>query len=395
MTQTPEPAGIDTEHLRDYSELRRSVTDRKIAGIAGGLGRHLNVDPTILRVAFVVICFFGGAGFLLYGALWLFVPKEGETNAVISTSPGTRNAILIIAGVLAALLLLGDSLGGLPFPWPLAIVAAIVAIILLNRDKPVNAQNPPPGPAPSPTETASVTPYDDTTTQQTPEYYSATPPPPWTPATGIPPYEPPPAAKPDRGPKLFWITVALIAVALGSLGLYDVAVGGVVEAAYPALALTVIGAMLVLGAWFGRAGGLILLGIFASIALLITSTVEPGFSGDRRLDARPLSAAAVQSVYSIPAGNIHLDLRGVSDLAALDGRQIDLDANAGEIVVILPREVDATVTADIAVAGDAYVVGERSEGTNVSIERDIDGGVDVPEINLNIDLGVGRIEVRQ
>src|ERR671918_774010 len=60
MTQTPEQDRVATDHLRDYSGLRRSRTDRKIAGVAGGLGRHLNIDPTVLRVVFVVLSLFGG-----------------------------------------------------------------------------------------------------------------------------------------------------------------------------------------------------------------------------------------------------------------------------------------------------------------------------------------------
>ena len=66
------------------------MTDRKVAGVAGGLGRHLNIDPTILRVLFVVLVFFGGAGFVLYGAAWLLVPEDGRDSAAISTRDDTR-----------------------------------------------------------------------------------------------------------------------------------------------------------------------------------------------------------------------------------------------------------------------------------------------------------------
>ena len=38
--------GVDRHHLRHYEQLHRSVSDRKIAGVAGGLGRHLNLDRT-------------------------------------------------------------------------------------------------------------------------------------------------------------------------------------------------------------------------------------------------------------------------------------------------------------------------------------------------------------
>src|SRR6476661_1969121 len=113
--------GVDRQHLRSYEQLRRSVTDRKIAGVAGGLGRHLNIDPTILRVLFVVLCFFGGAGFVAYGAAWLLVPEDGQEQGKLSMSPGTRNGLLIGVGVLSALLVLGDSWHGIGFPWPLLI----------------------------------------------------------------------------------------------------------------------------------------------------------------------------------------------------------------------------------------------------------------------------------
>ena len=55
---------VSRDEMRDLRRLRRSATDRKIAGVAGGLARHLDIDPTVLRVLFVVLAFFGGAGLL-------------------------------------------------------------------------------------------------------------------------------------------------------------------------------------------------------------------------------------------------------------------------------------------------------------------------------------------
>ncbi len=46
---------VTAEEVRDLGRLRRTTTDRKVAGVAGGLARHLDVDPIILRVAFVVL----------------------------------------------------------------------------------------------------------------------------------------------------------------------------------------------------------------------------------------------------------------------------------------------------------------------------------------------------
>jgi phage shock protein PspC (stress-responsive transcriptional regulator) len=57
---------------------RRSDGDRKIAGVAGGLGRALGVDPILFRVAFVVLTIFGGFGGLLYVLGWLLLPADGD-----------------------------------------------------------------------------------------------------------------------------------------------------------------------------------------------------------------------------------------------------------------------------------------------------------------------------
>lgn len=399
MTETPRQDRINTEHLRDYSQLRRSVTDRKVAGVAGGLGRHLNIDPTILRVAFVVLAFFGGAGLLLYGVLWLFVPEEGRDEAVISTSAGSRNAIIVVAAVLAALLLLGDSWGHLGFPWPVAVVALVVLLFLMNRDKPVSATfNPPPTPesgtrpgaAPPPDAGAEPPPpAGDAGPYGTP-YYGNIPPT----TAPYPAQQPPP--RPDRGPKLFWFTVALLAVALGTLGLYDVAGGSVVDSAYAALALGVIGVMLVVGAWFGRPGGLVALGVVATLALLATSASQPRFGGDRVVEQTPAKATQVQSRYFLPAGSLRVDMSNIHDVARLDRRTIDVRANAGEIVVTLPQGVDADINADVHGAGEVTVLGQTRNGVgNISIDRAVDGGPHAPHMNLNVDLAVGDIEVRQ
>lgn len=71
-------------------QLRLSVKDRKIAGVCGGLGEFLDVDPVLFRVTFVVLSFVGGIGVFLYVALWLIVPKAPETSSPDDRSDGGR-----------------------------------------------------------------------------------------------------------------------------------------------------------------------------------------------------------------------------------------------------------------------------------------------------------------
>ena len=60
--------------------LYRSEKDRMIAGVCGGLGELLDVDPTIIRVIFVLLALMAGHGILLYIILWLIMPKESQVK---------------------------------------------------------------------------------------------------------------------------------------------------------------------------------------------------------------------------------------------------------------------------------------------------------------------------
>ncbi|MEN6410977.1 MAG: PspC domain-containing protein [Anaerolineaceae bacterium] len=56
-------------------KLTRSVSNRMIAGVCGGLGEYLNIDPTIVRLLFALIFVFAGTGLLLYIILWIVIPE--------------------------------------------------------------------------------------------------------------------------------------------------------------------------------------------------------------------------------------------------------------------------------------------------------------------------------
>ena len=57
-------------------KLYRSKTNRKLAGVCGGLAQYFNVDATLIRVLFVVLAVLGGSGLVLYLAMWIIVPRE-------------------------------------------------------------------------------------------------------------------------------------------------------------------------------------------------------------------------------------------------------------------------------------------------------------------------------
>ncbi|MFH1372878.1 MAG: PspC domain-containing protein [bacterium] len=57
-------------------KLYRSVKDVKIAGVCAGVADYFEVDPTMVRLAWVIFFLAGGSGLLAYIIAWIFVPQE-------------------------------------------------------------------------------------------------------------------------------------------------------------------------------------------------------------------------------------------------------------------------------------------------------------------------------
>ncbi len=66
--------------MAEYKQLTRSLTDRKIAGVCGGLARYLNIDPTVVRILFLIALFFGTFGFWAYLIVWLAAPEDNRVE---------------------------------------------------------------------------------------------------------------------------------------------------------------------------------------------------------------------------------------------------------------------------------------------------------------------------
>jgi phage shock protein PspC (stress-responsive transcriptional regulator) len=86
--------------------LTRSSSDRVIAGVAGGFGRYLGIDPVVIRLILIVLIFFGGAGLILYAAAWLIVPSDDHEGSGFDASGVARRTgialgVLVITAVAA------------------------------------------------------------------------------------------------------------------------------------------------------------------------------------------------------------------------------------------------------------------------------------------------------
>ena len=64
--------------MSTHPPLRRSRHNRMIAGVVGGLAEYFGLDPTLLRIIYVLVSIFSAAfpGILVYIILWILVPEE-------------------------------------------------------------------------------------------------------------------------------------------------------------------------------------------------------------------------------------------------------------------------------------------------------------------------------
>jgi phage shock protein PspC (stress-responsive transcriptional regulator) len=374
--------------------LRRSTTNRKIAGVAGGVARRFDIEPWLARVGFIVLAIFG-VGVALYIVAWLLLPTDVEPS-IAERKGWSRNTALAIA-IIAGIFVLAGAFGG-PHPgWAIPWIIVGFGVWLMLRSS-------------------------DTATPASATARTATPPTPQgggagTDVTGtflpVPaaPYEPthiapvPVVAPPPRPPRprsfLTPITLCMLAI-FGGLAVALPRDGWNRPEVWFAIALAFVGAVLLLSAWVGRARGLILVGLLLLPPFLITQTVG-GRWGDWRgaVVVRPHTVAALDDSYEWGVGERTLDLRAL-DLAGSDHVTVAVDQSVGALRVFLPPDTAARVhshvgAGDIAydVAGQKPAVDAPQEHNGISAESTthIKTGSGAGTLDLDLDLGIGQIKV--
>ena len=64
-------------------KIYRSESDRKIAGVCGGIAEYFDIDSTLVRLAWAVLVLCAGTGILAYFLAALIIPNESEVEMVI------------------------------------------------------------------------------------------------------------------------------------------------------------------------------------------------------------------------------------------------------------------------------------------------------------------------
>jgi phage shock protein PspC (stress-responsive transcriptional regulator) len=111
--------------------LLRSHDDRMLAGVAGGLAEHLNIDSTLVRVGFVITTLFGGVGILAYLILAVALPQDDGTGKPVDEPVGARLGRVLLITLLVAAALAGAATLFAVSAWTVAtghgtVIAAVV-----------------------------------------------------------------------------------------------------------------------------------------------------------------------------------------------------------------------------------------------------------------------------
>jgi hypothetical protein len=211
----------------------------------------------------------------------------------------------------------------------------------------------------------------------------------------IPRLEPivePPVAPARQGSGFGSYLGGAVLVVLGGLWALDLA--GTIDVrlaiVLPSL-LIVFGLALIIGATGGPHSGLVVAGLFLSIAVVIAAALPATLSGgvgERQF--RITEQTALASSYEVGFGDLRLDLR---DLDMVESAEVSLSVGAGEITVLLPPSVPVEIIASSG-AGEVDLLGETSDGLAVSRTYKSES-YDTADVRLSmvIDVTAGAIEV--
>lgn len=352
--------------------LRRRATDRVIGGVAAGIADYLNIDPVLVRAVFVGLVVFGGAGVVLYLGTWLLIPVEGQDQSPFEQAlqrVGRLPGLLLIVAAAAFFFLIVLPLnGGYIDGWMLGIlVLVVIGILLLRRGGPATGtMAASPAIAPATTDAAAA-----------PIVGAAQP------SFG----EPRPRA--PRSPLGWYITAATL-IAVGVVALLERTSDlALLPGQFFGLALTVIGAGLLIGSWWGRARVLILPALLVLLlglpAAFMTVPLEGGVGGPYYA---PTSMEELAGRYQLAFGKMTLDL---SELP-LSTEPINVEAavGAGGLHVIVPDHTQVQVDTEVG-AGFTYVLGDSQGGTDLS--NHYASGDFGRLVVLDLSVGIGGIEV--
>lgn len=364
--------------------LYRSRDERVVAGVCGGIARHLGVDPVLVRIVLLATVVFGGFGVVAYVVGWLVIPEEGSDKPLLGGARPRQTAqVAIVLGIsLAAVGVVGvwADTGWIFGGWPLVLVlfGAAVVWFVLERDRSSEAggggsagASGGAGAAGGPAAGAGM--GGDGRTGGTGDGVEGAP------DAG---FGDTPAERRRGSFAVTAIAAGAVCVVVGLFGALDAAEvvdlgwGGVV-----AVAIVATGVALVASSFFGGARALIPLGIL--LALLLGGTAAAGVSfngGIGEREYRITDGDDLRARYELGIGHLMLDVRGIELAPGTTHVTADLDVGMVQVVADDARFVD-----DARPRDDGRATG------GVDTTRTIVVGYGDRRLEVEVHVGVGAI----
>jgi len=380
------------------TRLERPREGRIIAGVAAGLAERYDIEVIWIRLGFVFLAMFGGAGVLVYLVAWLLIPEQGETESIVGAGVGDLEGLSGWLGV--ALIVIGGliifSWTGIVRPSVLWAGALITVGVLLYRgdlppiggskpqadtEAPVYGRDSEDATADEPVAAPIVAASSSaSTTLVAPTSAPA--------VAAAPP--PPPPAPPRPKSILGRLTIAVGLIAIGTMTLLDTA--NIINPTfrhYLAVAVGIAGLGLLVGTLWGRSWGLIALGLVLMPALIAATVVRVplrGSFGERSY--QPQTVAEIPDTYEMAAGSLRIDLTEV----ALDQGPVVIVATVGfgELVVLVPDGAATTIDARSGF-GEVVIDGASSGGVNVVKSAEWPGSGSIV-VDFEVGFGSARID---
>lgn len=378
-----------------------------IGGVAGGFAGYFDVDPAISRLLWI-IALFSGVGLPAYLVCWLVIPKAkvwpppGYGGTPASVSPSNQTALLSGLVILGLVAIVGTGVNGLgQYLLPAALVG--VGVYLLSQRgvfsearaaTPVAGASADPAAGAGASELAPWQHASDTAFSGRSDSASG--------RTGL----------------VTPTVLSLLAIGAGVLaalhaaGLVHVSIGSVAAGS-----LVIVGGGLLASLWFGRARGLVPLGMGLVCVMLVAPTVE-SWADDakdvrRTLDDRgglgalvhvstregtgnvshaPQTLEELQPSYELGAGELTLDLTALDFSQAT--RDVRVEVGVGKAVVILRHDAPVQVHGEVGI-GDAQVLGNERNGFGANLDTDAVPQGTPGKLGLTLEVGIGHAEVRR
>lgn len=428
--------GFDSGRLKDVQSWRRSRNDRMLAGVCGGIGRALNIDPVLIRVVMAVLII-TGPGIFFYVAAWLLMPDEGSDRSAAQGLLGDRVRPdhpwlwpAVIGGcVFIAIAMMSSFNFGKMVPGPLVVLGLLWLFVFRRKGQkkapgstwchpgvhghsqpPADRQAPPAAQPPAygvsaPTQTGPPPPPagPSSSATQRPQDRPVEPVQPvWTEDDPLGLYVDEPAA-PQRTqaaqpPVKGYRGVKSIVVALTGIAIAIAWVAGAATQTMLVIGLATLGLGMLLGGFLGRTLALLPLGILLAVGVALSMLFPsmPRDFSDVKFAATPdQPITATNTTYTFDAGAVHLDL---TKATFAPGAKVVVGGGLGEIVVKVPQNVDVTGNLS-AKLGDLNGLGHW-KGGNDSMTLDLndlgaDGKAGPQSVELDLDVKFGSIKVER